>query len=283
MAGTSKRIIVILSVLLFLAILSLAALIVYKNLAGNQSPAAAIPNNTILLVSKNIGAANAEAVFEKGKKTALKADALSGQSVSPQDNIQRAENISAESGAEAGLVEYAAELSLYSRHSEENTRFEVSNMFPGDAETKYFRVKVSYQNSVTVKYRAVIQPGCEKLAEVLKVKVSLPENGGLIYDGLMKDMPFALECTLSSPAETTSELYYEITAYLDTSVGSEYMNKNLSADFCWWADDSGALEPSPETGDETVPVFYLCLGTVSLLSLAALLIKLRKEARNEGD
>ena len=42
-------------------------------------------------------------------------------------------------------------------------------MFPGDAETKHFRVQVSYHDQVTVHFRATVRPGYEKLAEVMNV------------------------------------------------------------------------------------------------------------------
>lgn len=80
----------------------------------------------------------------------------------------------------------AATIELYNKQPEENTAFTVGNMFPGDSETKYFRVRVSYHDKITVHYKATVRPGYEKLAEVLKVRVNLLSTGETMYDGLMR-------------------------------------------------------------------------------------------------
>ncbi len=112
-----------------------------------------------------------------------------------------------------------------------STAFSVTNMFPGDAETKDFTVRVKHKEPIILYYHADIRPGSEKLAEVMMVKIQLPEKGVELYDGLMRDMPSALEYTLASDEK---EVIYRITAYLDTSVGNEYQYKRLIADFRWW-------------------------------------------------
>ncbi len=112
-----------------------------------------------------------------------------------------------------------------------NVPFSVNNMFPGDAETKEFTVKVDHKEPITLYYHADIRPGSEKLAEVMMVKIELPEKGLSLYDGLMRDMPSALEHSLSADEK---EIVYRITAYLDTGVGNDYQYQKLLADFRWW-------------------------------------------------
>lgn len=126
-------------------------------------------------------------------------------------------------------------LTIYRNHPDDSTPFSVKNMFPGDVETKDYFLAVSYRGSITVHFHADIRPGYEKLAEVLKCKVVLLNNEEILYDGLMRDMPASIEHELVSSGKTTDELTYEITTYLETSVGNEYMAKELVADFCWWA------------------------------------------------
>lgn len=174
----------------------------------------------------------------------------------------------------------ASAVSLHTKQPEENKSFEVTNMFPGDSETTYFRVKISYKGDVIVRYHADIQPQYEKLAEVMKVKVRLVDSDRVLYDGLMRDMPKSLECPLYTTKSTQSELCYEITAYLDTSVGNEYQNKQLVADFRWWVEETENLDP-PKTGDTTG--IYIGLGLVSgaLVVLFLLLGKRRKESSDE--
>ena len=76
-----------------------------------------------------------------------------------------------------------------------------------------------------MRFHAEVRSGYEKLAEVLKCRVVLPESGDILYDGLMRDMPESLNVDLQTDSEVTNEVYYEITAYLETSVGNEYMSR----------------------------------------------------------
>lgn len=161
-------------------------------------------------------------------------------------------------------VKKAATIELYNKQPEENTPFQVENMFPGDSETKYFRVRVSYHDKITVHYKATVRLGYEKLAEVLKVRVNLLSTGETMYDGLIRDMPESLTHKLASQKSTTDELYYEITAYLDTSVGNEYQNNDLIADFKWWVEETGNLDDSPQTGDTSNILLWAVLAACSL-------------------
>lgn len=101
-------------------------------------------------------------------------------------------------------------------------------------------------------------------------------NGDLVYDGLMKDMDKAIEYSLSSDDNTTSELHYQITVYLDSSVGNEYQNKELVADFKWWVEDSEYLDPLPDTGDQFNLAIWMGL-FVSSFSLGLLIVKRKQE------
>lgn len=104
---------------------------------------------------------------------------------------------------------------LYDRSPEYNREFSVTNMFPGDAETQNDCVQVDHKGNVTVHFRAEVRPGYEKLAEVLKLRVSV--GGSVVYDGLMAEMPAAVDTPLAAGSDT---LDYQLTAYLDTSVGN---------------------------------------------------------------
>ena len=165
-------------------------------------------------------------------------------------------------------------IELYNKQATDNVPFEVVNMFPADKITKDYRVMVSYHDKVIVQYQADIRKGYEKLAEVLKVAILL--NGDLVYDGLMKDMDKAIEYSLSSDDNTTSELHYQITVYLDSSIGNEYQNKELVADFKWWVEDSEYLDPLPDTGDQFNLAIWMGL-FVSSFSLGLLIVKRKQE------
>ena len=177
----------------------------------------------------------------------------------------------------------AATIELYNKQPEENTAFTVGNMFPGDSETKYFRVRVSYHDKITVHYKATVRPGYEKLAEVLKVRVKLLTTGETMYDGGIADMPESLTHKLASKKSTTDELYYEITAYLDTSVGNDYQNKDLIADFKWWVEETGNLDDSPQTGDTSNILLWAVLAACSgSMMILLLVVRRRKEENSNG-
>lgn len=146
----------------------------------------------------------------------------------------------------------STKLALYKNHAAAETPFHVSNMFPGDQETKEYNIEVSYRGTLTVHYHADIRPGYEKLAEVLKCKIIV--NGAELYDGLMRDMPTSADYQISSRGRTTEELIYDITVYLDTSVGNPYQDQKLVADFRWWVeveeDDGGGNRPGKDEETE---------------------------------
>lgn len=170
----------------------------------------------------------------------------------------------------------AAVISLHEKQPQDNQPFQADNLFPGDAESRRYCVRISHSGDVTVYFHADIRPGYEKLAEVLNCRVVLLTTGETLYEGLMRDMPPSLTHSVKADKNTETELYYEITAYLDTSVGNEYQNKDLVADFRWWVEDIGSLGP-PQTGDAFPMALYLGLACGSLIILALLNKRGRKE------
>ena len=173
-------------------------------------------------------------------------------------------------------------LSLYRNHSTDNTPFNVVNMLPGDAVTQNYNVRVSHSGDVTVRFRAIIRPRYEKLAEVLKLRVELPA-GVILYDGLMRDMPRSVNHKLTASGSTTSDLEYELTAYLDTSVGNDYQNQELIADFHWWVEgkEQSHLD-SPKTGDDSRIVIFTVAAAAASIAVIILPVWRRREARRHG-
>lgn len=174
-------------------------------------------------------------------------------------------------------------LSLYRKQPEDNTPFNVVNMLPGDAVTQNYNVRVSHSGDVTVRFRAIIRPGYEKLAEVLMLRVKLLNTGETLYDGLMRDMPRSVNHKLTASGSTTSDLEYELTAYLDTSVGNKYQNQELIADFHWWVEgkEQSHLD-SPKTGDDSHIVIFTVAAVAASIAVIILPVWRRREARRHG-
>ena len=257
-----KITIIVLAVLLGISLAALGGTLIYNKIANATPATVTVPDNLIT-----------------ADEDTTKPD--SSDTEKPDDSYTQTPDSSAAASSSAvptqsttAEVKKAATIELYNKQPEENTPFQVGNMFPGDSETKYFRVRVSYHDNITVHYKATVRLGYEKLAEVLKVRVNLLSTGETMYDGLMRDMPESLTHKLASQKSTTDELYYEITAYLDTSVGNDYQNKDLIADFNWWVEETGNLE----TGDTSNILLWAVLAACSLsMMILLLVVRMHKE------
>lgn len=271
-----KIIIIVLACLLGLSLLALCGTLIYNKIANTASATVTVPNNLITPDEDTSNPDNSESQAP---------DSSESNSQAPNRSDTQAPRSSADASSSAvtptqnttAEVKKAATIELYNKQPEENTAFAVGNMFPGDSETKYFRVRVSYHDKITVHYKATVRPGYERLAEVLKVRVNLLSTGETMYDGLMWDMPESLTHKLASPKTTTDELYYEITAYLDTSVGNDYQNKDLIADFKWWVEETGNLDDPTITGDTSSIVLWAMLAACSGSMIILLLITRRRK------
>lgn len=257
-----KIIIIVLAVLLGLSLLALGGTLIYNKIANTTPATVTVPDNLIT-----------------PDEDTSKPDSSDSQAPSNSADTSSSAVPTQSTTAE---TKKAATIELYNKQPEENTPFQVGNMFPGDSETKYFRVRVSYHDKITVHYKATVRPGYEKLAEVLKVRVKLLSTGEMLYDGLMRDMPESLTHKLASKKSTTDELYYEITAYLDTSVGNDYQNKDLIADFKWWVEETGNLDDSPKTGDTSNILLWAVLAACSGSMMILLLVTRRRKEDEEN-
>ena len=271
-----KSIIIVLACLLGLSLLALGGTLIYNKIANTASATVTVPDNLITPDEDTSNPDNSESQAP---------DSSESNSQAPNRSDTQAPRSSADASFSAvtptqnttAEVKKAATIELYNKQPEENTAFAVGNMFPGDSETKYFRVRVSYHDKITVHYKATVRPGYEKLAEVMKVRVKLLSTDETMYDGLMRDMPESLTHKLASQKTTTDELHYEITAYLDTSVGNDYQNKDLIADFKWWVEETGNLDDPTITGDTSSIVLWAMLAACSGSMIILLLITRRRK------
>lgn len=265
----TKIVITVLAVLLAISLITLAGTLIYNRLAVKTDTTVTVPDN--LITPDEDKSDNTET----GENNSVD-ETQNSSATNPTENTSATEN-----GTDNKRS--ATAISLYNKQPQDNTAFAVGNMFPGDNEVKYYGVQVSYHDKVTVRFKADIRSGYEKLAEVMNVKVKLLNTGETLYEGLMQDMPQNLTYTMASAESTTDEIYYEITAYLDTSVGNEYQNKDLVADFKWWVEETGNLDKAPQTGDNSNIVLWSVMAIISLFVLFILLVLRRKEEERAND
>ena len=137
---------------------------------------------------------------------------------------------------------YAADNSVVLNGPNEsaNKIFKAENMFPGDIVSQDYILEISHRENIDIMFKAYVQEGYEVLAEVLKMKVTIPATGETLYDGLMKEMPDSLTYTLAANVQTVT---YRLSVYLDTTIGNKneidtegkrYQYQTLKADFSWW-------------------------------------------------
>ncbi len=234
-----NKVIIILAILLVLSITALAVTVASKYSSEKNGNSAIVSDNVITPEKANIIVPkihNLAVIGGKGKVEFCKVQKVLADS----DN-----------GKEVTLK-------IYKYHAEDEIPFQVTNMFPGDSETRAYLLEVSYRGNITVHFKANIKPGYEKLAEVLKCKVAI-RGGATLYDGLMKDMPDSVDYNLPVGNGGTDEFIYDITVYLDTSVGNEYMSKQLYADFVWWVNEdesssSSSSDSSSSSSSGIVPI-----------------------------
>ena len=153
-----KVIIIVLAWLLGLSLLALGGTLIYNKIANTTSATVTVPDNLIT-----------------PDDDTTKPDSSESNSQAPDSSETQTPSSSADTSSSAvpaqsttAETKKAATIELYNKQPEENTAFAVGNMFPGDSETKYFRVRVSYHDKITVHYKATVRPGYEKLAEVRK-------------------------------------------------------------------------------------------------------------------
>ena len=151
---------------------------------------------------------------------------------------------------------------------EVNTPFHAEGLMPGDSETRYFCVRISGKEPMTLHFRAQVREGGGALAAVLNVKVTLLGTKTVLYEGLIRDMP-ELTATVTPQDGASTDVYYEVTATLSTSVGNEFQDAELTADFRWSAEGAGGQTPDHNTdAPDTAPVSTGAVVGIVLASVA---------------
>lgn len=259
-----KVLIIILSVLLVLSAGGLAAKYAYDNFFASDRASVTVPDNVI--GDDGDSAQSGESSGTDGTQSG----GTEGESVpAGSGDVSGSENT--ETGGSAGADKPAAELlELYKSKPEDNEKFEVKNMLPGDIVTRYFCVRINHGETLDLYFSADVTGQTKQLGDVLNIKVTR-----LGEDTVLCDLPFSEadgKEYKTQAAENTAgvtDVYYRIDVSLDTSVGNEYQAAELTADFKWFVKDESALE-SPVTGDAGGTVLWALLAASS----AALIILL---------
>lgn len=186
-----------------------------------------------------------------------------------------------------------AALELFESQLCDNERFSVSDMLPGDSITEHFCIKAYHDKDIELFFRADITEETKALGDVLRLRVIETSSGEIIADAPFRETDGREFSQIIKKAGGESTLYYEITAYLDTSVGNEFQNARLTADLSWYVEDDGG-SAGQDPGDDgaagssgltakTGDTMNLALVVIMLLSALALAVVLLVCRRREGE
>lgn len=261
-----KIAIIILSILLALSVLGLAARYIYLNFFAPAQTTATAPDNVITRED------NSEGQKDTDEPSDTNAD----------DDTDNGNAGSGTTADKKPVYRPAATLELYKSKPEVNEKFEAVNMFPGDSLTKYFCVKVHHSADVDVFFKTEVTEQTKALGDVLNIKVTHIESGKVLYDAPFAEIDgkeIAEMFKVNSAKESVAN--YKIDVSLATSVGNEYQAAMLKADFNWYVKDKGALIP-PKTGDTSNIILWTVSALTSLALVILLICRKRKEKENGG-
>ena len=279
-----KIAIVVLAILLALSLIAFGIVMLIGHRAPGQSATAVIPSNVITDQPSGT-TVSAEPTVPEGtvapEETATPSETTaSEETAAPAEQTTAPEETAASIQTDSPVPERVeTTISLYRTNAQESVPFEMPNMFPGDSATKVYKVKVSYQDEVTLRFFVDIEPGSEKLAEVLMCRIELLTEDKVLYDGLMRDLPEEIAHPLKSSEATEAELHYEVTVWMDTSAGNEYMNQKLEAGFLWWVAEEDNLQPP--TGDLSNLALWGTLLAVSVIFFLLILLLFKRRKKEE--
>lgn len=215
--------------------------------------------------------------------TAAETDGEAADSVNADTSAQHRQATERNASDGQSGQEQAVKLELYRRQPQDNEKFVVRDMLPGDSVSQFYAVKVYHDADVELLFTADITEQTKALADVLQLRVTDADSGRVLCEGTFSEIDgqaFARE--LAANEDEVSTAYYRIDAWLDTAVGNEYQAAMLKADFRWYVEDDGGLTPPP-TGVAAQVGLWAAAGAAALTALlfVLLVVRRRKEARHE--
>lgn len=154
------------------------------------------------------------------------------------------------SSSSTGNVISGEVITLENADSEEELRFNVQNMFPGDSVSKTHCVKITDAKVKAVSFFAGFAAS-NTGSDALKIRVTVDGSDTALYDGAVTDMPESLRAEVK---DGVLEMQFHISVYLDTSVGNDYQGNKMALTFHWWVDDGDYAT----SADDSVPPAEKC-------------------------
>lgn len=231
----------------------------------------------------------------------------SGAAASPAQGTVPVQTAASTSNVGAGSNTQATVIELYKGRPDANQKFEVGNMFPGDRVTRYFCVRIYHDQPIEVFFRPEVTYQTQDLGNALQIAATRLGMGGMLCDDTFSQVSgHSYRETFQPNAEGVTVLYYRVEVYADTSMGNEYQQASLKADFDWYVQDEGQTGTQdgtqsgaktgtteneavttnaltlPQTGDPFNVLLWTILAVSALLLAVLLYIQRKKETKKHG-
>lgn len=271
----TKVLLIVLVSMLVVSVCALGGRILYLKLSESE-PTVTVPNNQIGKVTSG---------EEKTPAIATPTDNIQSNNANANVTSNATEGGAAENGGTPSLAAQpvAPLLEFYQGQADWNKKFQVTNMVPGDSETRYYCVRAYHQNPVTLIFETEVTQQTNQLGDVLDVVVSDFQTGDIICQGTFNEInEKKFSNVLAANAEEQTTKYYKIQVSMDTSVGNEYQVSKLLADFRWYIEEGDeGLNPPPQTGDSFNTMLWGVIIGTSLLLFLLLFVTRRKEEEED--
>ena len=160
-------------------------------------------------------------------------------------------------------------LTLSDGKPEENQTFQVSNMVPGQSETKLYRVEIIHTKEKFVSFRASVSEGSKKLAEALTVTVKRMDTKDVLYDGALSEMSWVDWEVAEESVLTLEEMVYEVTVSLPSTATIDCQDERVTVRLDWQMEQAGG-------GSAFWLWFCIIGGVLALGALAVAFVLIRK-------
>lgn len=166
-----------------------------------------------------------------------------------------------------------------------NQSFSVTDMLPGDAVEEQYTLQVHRSGVITLLFDVIVTDETGDLGEALNIQVTDATAGTALASGTFDQVRDQVYRVQLPDGSGRIDRDFTIRVWMDTSVGNEYQNSSLEADFRWYVEgepagpDEPAATPAPgqlipaQTGDPSSLALWIALAAACALALAFIRIK----------
>lgn len=262
-----KRITSVLIALLIISSLSLGARYIYLNLVDEPKKTSVTIENVLVETP----------IEDKQVDVELVDDSVG---VTESENNITSEQSLAGAATEKEIIE-APLIELDNQHPSFNHPFVLTNLLPGDNETKYYCLKVYHEYDLKVYFESTIQEETKNLGDALQLSLKqVNASEPIIASSFRSINKLSYPVLLPKNDKGYTNVYYQLDVSLDSSTNNAYQGALLKGDFKWYVSDEeyNALDSRPTTGDNlNLTLWGIWFGTLGMLLF---IYRLRRKEAN---